>query len=72
MSNFQETVKAMKTEYDCQIHFSECWDEVYFLSEGEIIDWLEEMKRIIDSPIYTNQKKLQMIVDSVTGGDYNI
>lgn len=72
MSNFKETVESMKNEYDCQIHFNECWDEVYFLSEYEIEDWLNEIKAIITTKEYTNQKKLQMIVDSITSGDYNV
>lgn len=61
-----------KVEYECQIHFNECWDETYYLSEAEIEDWLSELKHVIDCKLYTPQKKLQLIVDSITGGDYNI
>ena len=72
MSKFQETLESMKDEYDCQIHFNECWDETYFLSESEVEDWLNEIDSIIKSKRYSNQKKLQMIVDSITSGDYDM
>lgn len=68
MSKLQETIEAMKTEIECQIHFSECWDETFFLSYAEVEDWLDEIKETIERCDISPHRKLQMIVDSITGG----
>lgn len=66
MSKLQETIQAMKTEIDCQIHFNECWDETFHLTLAEVEDWLDEIESTIKRDDLSSQCKLQMIVDSLT------
>ena len=68
MSKLQETIEAMKNDIEYQIHFNECWDETFFLSYSEVEDWLYEIKDTIERCDISPQTKLQMIVDSITGG----
>ena len=58
-----------KTEIDCQIHFNECWDETLYLTLSEVEEWLDELDGYIHDKGLSAQRKLQKIVDSVTGTD---
>ena len=62
-------VDKYKNEIDCQIHFNECWDETFFLTLGEVDEWLDELDEYMHDKSLSSQKKLQKIVDSITGND---
>ena len=62
-------IEDYKTEIDCQIHFNECWDETIFLTLAEVEEWLDELEGYMNDKSLSSQKKLQKIVDSVTGTD---
>ena len=66
MSKLEETIAYMKNEIDCQIHFSECWDETLFLTLAEVDEFLSEIDKVIHSEKMSQQKKLQKIVDMIT------
>lgn len=67
MSDLDDVINSMKAEIDCQVHFNECWDETFFLTLDEVDEWLGEIQAILNSEYMSSQKKLQSIIDSITG-----
>lgn len=48
-----------------RIHFNECWDEDFYLTEEELKDWLGEIVDIINDDNLRVNEKMQRIVDTV-------
>lgn len=48
-----------------RIHFNECWDEDFYLSEEELKEWLGEIVDIINDDNLRINEKMQRVVDSV-------
>lgn len=50
-----------------EIHFYECWDECFYLTEDELNEWFEEMRDIINDDSQSVWLRMQKIVANVTG-----
>ena len=55
-------------EYKYQIQFYEHWDETITLSERELNEWFNELRNIVNDDSQSVWRRMQKIVDNITGG----
>lgn len=53
-------------EREFEIHFYECWDESLYLTENELEEWLEEIKKLVNDDNKTVQYRMQRLVAMIT------
>lgn len=53
-------------EREYLIHFNECWDETITVTEAELNEWFDYIKKIVNDDSKSVWCRMQKIVDNIT------